>query len=293
MGSSGCFWQQWQDAEETGTRQHFFPWWLEDAYTAAPVPADALTDGERILVEEHRLSPAQIGYRRQIHANFRGLAQQEYAEDPESCFLASGSCYFHAPGIDARLRTLPAPTITDGELHTWLVPQPGVDYLVAVDPAGGGLDGDFSVVQVIEIKSALQCAELRILRSPNDLIPYIEKLARQYNDALVVVERNNHGAAVLALLQAHHCERLYEQRGKPGWLTTSVTRPDMLGIFHAALAESPDLFMSERLLRECRNFVRLPNGRAEARAGEHDDCVMAMAIALAARQEKLSGKALQ
>ena len=45
-----------------------------------------------------------------------------------------------------------------------------------------------------------------------------------------------------------------------------------------------DLFSSERLLRECRSFVRQASGRAEAQAGEHDDCVMAMALALAVRE---------
>ncbi|MFZ0632216.1 MAG: terminase [Acidobacteriaceae bacterium] len=294
-GSSGCFWQQWQDAEATGAVRHFFPWWLEDAYTAAPVPEESFSDEERRLVEEHRLSPAQIGYRRQIPANFRGLAKQEYAEDPESCFLSSGSCYFHAPGIDERLRALSGPTQTDlnGDLHTWLVPQPGADYLVAVDPAGGGPDGDFAVAQVIEMKSGLQCAELQSRMEPAELVPAVLKLAHAYNDAILVVERNNQGAAVLALLQSRGYQPLYEQRGKPGWLTTSVSRPDMLGALHSALAETPHLFLSQRLLRECRNFIRLANGRGEARPGEHDDCVMAMAIALAARQEKLSGKALQ
>jgi hypothetical protein len=35
--------------------------------------------------------------------------------------------------------------------------------------------------------------------------------------------------------------------------------------------------------------VRQASGRAEAQAGEHDDCVMAMALALAVRGEKLTG----
>ncbi len=295
MGSAGCFWQQWQDAEATGTARHFFPWWMEEAYTSTPVPESSLSEEERGLVKDHSLSLGQIAYRRQIHANFRGLAQQEYAEDPESCFLASGSCYFHAPGIDERLREIPAPTETslNGAIQTWLVPQAGVEYLVAVDPAGGGADGDFAVAQVIELKSGLQCAELRMQLTPTLLVPEVEKLAHAYNDATLVIERNNHGAAVLALLATRNYQPLYEQRGKPGWLTTSVSRPDILAMLHAALAETPHLFMSERLLRECRNFVRVANGRLEARAGEHDDCVMAMAIALAARQERLTGKTLQ
>jgi len=291
-GSAGCFWQQWQDAEATGTRRHFFPWWLEEVYSAAPAPEDSLTGEERQLVDNHGVSLEQIGYRRQIHANFRGLARQEYAEDPESCFLSSGSCYFHAPGIDARLRELSQPTRIDrnGDLHIWLVPRPGMEYLVAVDPAGGGEEGDFAAVQVIEMKSGMQCAELQARMEPTELVPLVAQLAHDYNDALLVVERNNQGAAVLALLAHRDYRPLYEQHGKPGWLTTRVSRPDMLGELHSALSQTPHLFSSERLLRECRNFIRLPSGRAEARPGEHDDCVMAMAIALAARQETLAGK---
>ena len=45
--------------------------------------------------------------------------------------------------------------------------------------------------------------------------------------------------------------------------------------------------MSRRLLAECRSFVRQPDGSTGARAGTHDDRVMAMAIGLAARAELL------
>ena len=46
----------------------------------------------------------------------------------------------------------------------------------------------------------------------------------------------------------------------------------------------------QELLGECRSFVRLPNGRTGARAGTHDDRVMAMAIGLGARAELLGRK---
>jgi hypothetical protein len=60
-----------------------------------------------------------------------------------------------------------------------------------------------------------------------------------------------------------------------------------LGRLDAALVEQPERFQSKRLLGECRSFVRLPDGRSGARAGTHDDRVMAMAIGLAARAEML------
>jgi hypothetical protein len=57
----------------------------------------------------------------------------------------------------------------------------------------------------------------------------------------------------------------------------------------AALVEQPERFQSRKLLGECRSFVRLPNGATGARAGTHDDRVMAMAIGLGARAE-ISGQ---
>jgi hypothetical protein len=76
---------------------------------------------------------------------------------------------------------------------------------------------------------------------------------------------------------------------KAGWLTTSLSRPEALGRLASALVDEPQCFQSRRLLGECRSFVRLPNGRSGAQAGAHDDRVMAMAIALAAREELLEG----
>ena len=66
-----------------------------------------------------------------------------------------------------------------------------------------------------------------------------------------------------------------------------MSRPAALGRLDAALVEQPERFQSKRLLGECRSFVRLPDGRSGARAGTHDDRVMAMAIGLAARAEML------
>ena len=91
-GVGGCFHEEWQKAGETGMVRHFFPWWMERRYRARGGGRGSLTEEERALMGRHGLDLEQIGYRRQIRADFRGLARQEYAEDEESCFLASGEC---------------------------------------------------------------------------------------------------------------------------------------------------------------------------------------------------------
>jgi hypothetical protein len=286
MGAAGCFWNTWQSAAETGMVQHFFPWWMEQAYCADPVDETSLTAEEQALMEAHALSAEQIGYRRQIRTNYRELARQEYAETAHDCFLASGECYFDVTAIDRRLSQLEAPLKTRlvGRLQLWYPPEGQRRYIVAVDPAGGGSEGDYSVAQVIDEQTGLQCAELQMHCTALELAQEVAELAREYRQAMVAVERNNHGAAVIAFLQSVCGYRnLYRQGGQDGWLTTAISRPQMLAHLASALVETPGIFMSRRLLMECRSFVRQQNGRVEAQAGEHDDCVLAMAIALAVR----------
>ena len=287
-GVGGCFYDEWQKAGETGTVRHFFPWWMEKRYRARAVSAVTLTEEESRLVAQHGLDLEQIGYRRQLRASFHGLAKQEYAEDAESCFLASGESIFENSAIDARLADLPEPVAErrNGAMRIWLPPVPGRKYLVAVDPAGGGSEGDYSVAQVLEMETGLQCAEFAAHLGGLELARQIVEIACEYNDAVLVVERNNHGSGILALVDTVCCYRnLYKQGGQAGWLTNSVNRPAMLSRLNAALVEQPGCFMSRALLAECRSFVRLPDGSSGAQAGTHDDRVMAMAIGLAARSE--------
>ncbi len=269
-GVGGCFYEEWQKADETGMVRHFFPWWSERLYRAAAVEEASLTDEERALMGRHRLDLEQIGYRRQIRANFRGLAAQEYAEDEESCFLASGNSIFELTAIEARLKDAPEPVERrrNGELEVWLPALKGKQYLVAVDPSGGGSEGDYSAAQVLDMESGLQCAEFSGHRGGLELAWLVTKLAAEYNQAWLVVERNNHGSGVLALAESV-CKyaRIYRQGGQLGWLTTSLSRPAALGRLDAALVEQPERFQSRRLLGECRSFVRQPDGRSGARCG--------------------------
>jgi hypothetical protein len=292
-GVGGCFHQEWQKAAETGAVRHFFPWWMERRYRSRPIDEATLTEEEGELRARHGLDLGQIAFRRQIRADLRGLARQEYAEDEESCFLASGDTVFELEPVEARLLTAPPPVERrcNGELEIWLPPVPGKKYLVSVDPAGGLSEGDYSAAQVLELETALQCAEFAGHVGGLELARLVTALASEYNQAWLVVERNNHGSGVLALAESVcRYERIYRQGGQAGWLTSSVSRPAMLARLNAALIDRPECFQSRRLLAECRSFIRAADGRTGARPGTHDDRILAMAIALAARAELLEGR---
>jgi len=289
-GAYGCFYEEWGRAASSDLVQHFFPWWMEKAYIAAPAVGE-LREDEQMLMMAHGLTAGQIGFRRGLEASYRGLRSQEFAEDAESCFKATGGCCFEVEAVERRLASVgePIEVRRGGALQIWFPPVAGKDYLVAVDTAGGGADGDFAAVQVIEMSSGLQCAELQQRLGTLELARVSAGLAREYGGALIAVERNNHGAGVLAYLDSmERYARVYEQAGVAGWLTTAGSKPGMVSRMGALLVESPWMFFSRRLLGECRTFVATEGGRSGAANGAHDDCLMAMAIGQAVRAEMVA-----
>jgi Terminase RNaseH-like domain len=287
-GAYGCFYDEWLKATEKGVAKHFYPWWLERTYVSAAVTD--LREDEKALMHEHNLTAQQIGYRRGLEASYRGLRTQEFAEDAELCFRATGECCFDIEAIERRIATVQEPVEKrHGEaLQIWLPPLPDRKYLIAVDTAGGGSDGDYAAIQVIDLDTGAQCAELQQRLGPLELARIAAALGREYRGALIAVERNNHGAGVLAYLDAvERYARVYEQAGVAGFLTTAGSKPSMVSRMGALLVESPWIFRSRRLLEECRTFITHPGGRTGAANGAHDDCFMAMALGHAVRAERL------
>ncbi len=294
-GAYGCFYDEWQSAGEKGLVRHFFPWWMEPEYVGSA--AVKLTAEEQALVTAHGLTAEQIGFRRGLEQEYRGMRVQEFAEDATTCFRSTGECCFDLEAVEQRLGQVREPVATrmGGAMEIWLPALAGREYVIAVDTAGGGTDGDYAVAEVLELETGLQCAELRRHLGARELAVAVAELAREYGEALVAVERNNHGAAVLAYLGMDGTAlagmgrvRLYEQDGLAGWLTTAASKPRVVSRLGSLLAEEPWLFQSRRMLAECRSYVTLPGGGTGAAAGAHDDCVMAMAIGHAVRAELLA-----
>ncbi len=309
-GAYGAFYDEWcggveapprgEGCENAGTDRlsakdglvrHFFPWWMEPAYVGPAVALEEMSCGELGLVQRYGLGPSQVGFRRGLERSYGVLRSQEFAEDAESCFRATGACCFELEIVERRLGEVqePASKQRNGALLEWFGPRAGRRYVIGVDTAGGGEDGDFAAVQVVDVATGMQCAELQERLRPRELAEVCVQLAHAYGDALVVVERNNHGAAVLAFLEMRGEVKLYWQAGQAGWLTSAASKPEMVARLGTLLQQTPERFFSKRLLGECRTFVSDERGRAGAAGSAHDDLVMAMAIAQAVRAEVCGG----
>jgi hypothetical protein len=297
-GAGGYFHSEWMRAKAGGGfTPHFFPWWLELAYRLPLSPGESLepfSEEETLLIAKEGLTPEQIKYRRYLAGTFGGLAPQEFAETDTACFLVSGRPVFDVHAIDARLRQLAQPLrIThNGAECIWLEPQLERSYVIGADVAEGGAEGDFSAAVVLDLETGLQCAELMARWPLSRFAQELARLGEHYNGALIAVERNNHGHAVLYALQHEfNYSRLYQHvdsaagTGKLGWPMNARTKPQAIGALEQMLRDAPATFASRRMLEQCRSFAYGDDCAMAALPGTHDDLVIAAAIALAVREQ--------
>lgn len=95
----------------------------------------------------------------------------------------------------------PGPAIP--ELKVYVLPQPGRKYVMGADPAEGVEGGSDSSLCVLDKDSGEECAALQGKYEPKVVFPGILfDVAVWYNYAEILVERNNHGHAVIAGLNA-------------------------------------------------------------------------------------------
>lgn len=294
-GAQGWFYEKYKSAlsDRDPYTAHFFSWLEQPEYRAELAPGERIepeNDRERELVEKHGATPEQLKwYRGKVADKNADLVDQEYPVDPETCWLTSGRLYFDVDRTKLLLASASEPIATravgrEGShavFRIWKHAEPGKAYVVTADPSEG-VGGDPGAIVVHERATGEHVATIHGQLSTWEMARVLVDVGRQYNDALVVVERNNHGHAVLqALDRVHEYPRIFRGRDKRhGWLNTEVTRATALeGIFDAhreGTWSSPDRTSLAEMLR----FIVTASGRPEAAAGDHDDLVMAHAVAL-------------
>ncbi len=181
-----------------------------------------------------------------------------------------------------------------GALYIWREPTEGREYVIGVDCAGGmGEENDNSCFEVIDAVTCEQVAEFYSnLVSPYEFAQILCTVGRLYNNAVVNVEDIGYGTAVLEKLQHDlFYENLFEssqgtnKNPKPGIKTTLQNRPKFLEMLQTRLINKSISIKSRRFVKELKGFIwNSQTKRAEATKGFHDDAIMAMCLALYARE---------
>lgn len=288
-GASGFFYEQWRGAIEgrTGFTPHFLQWWRHHEY-AIPLESDELVAPqnatERILVAAGATAENVKWWRWKSSADF-DHALQEFPSDPETCFLLEGRGFFDARLVASQLPEALTPIAVEehGLLRIFQRPQKRHAYVIGADPSEG-VGGDPSGGIVYDRSTGAHVATIQGQIIPWEFAALLARVGRAYNGAVLAVERNNHGHAVLQALQQASIYRAiyYHTDDRPGWPTHEITRAQMLDAFDAAHRAGAWTTPDARLLGEMRSFIVGPSGKPEATRGRHDDLVMAAAIGWAA-----------
>ena len=105
-GAAGASTPSGSGQRRRGYVRHFFPWWWEPSYRLADGRADRRVERGRSGAgrSSFGLDGEQIAFRREMRANFGARFAEEFPEDAETCFLASGECVFDREAIERRMR---------------------------------------------------------------------------------------------------------------------------------------------------------------------------------------------
>jgi hypothetical protein len=162
-------------------------------------------------------------------------------------------------------------------LAVFLPPVPGVAYVIGADPAEGNPGSDASCAQVGRRDTGAHVAKLSGLLEPTAFAGALTTLARWYNNAGVLVERNNHGHAVLARAGFR---ALSGPDGKPGWLTTPTSKVALYDALAATLAAEEGTVADEATWHQ---LASIDGNTLNAPQGLPDDAAMAYALMQRAR----------
>jgi hypothetical protein len=281
------FYDYWQD--DNGFTKLFYPWYLHEEYQIATDPLE-LTDDELKLkayaLEQYQaiLTDAQIAFRRHKQKELKHLFIQEFPEDPVSCFLSSGESAMDLKKLHEILMQCPKPISDDDGVKVYEKRNSMSRYVIGADTAEG-VDGDYSVGVVMQVRPMRTAAVLRGRWKPHEFAHRLYALAKLYMKGqslpMLAVERNNHGHSVISELENHiRYPSLYQAEDeKMGWLTNLVTRPLMMNTFVEGVESSNITLLDETTVKECLTLV-YNNGKIEAGTSRYDDCIIATAIAV-------------
>jgi hypothetical protein len=220
--------------------------------------------------------------------------KRKISQELECNFLGSGDSVIPAETmkkIKEKHIQEPENRFMGGALWQWKEPITGHKYIMGVDVSRGDSE-DFSTISVIDFDSREQVLEY-IGKIPPDILAEIAfKWATMYNSLIVIDITGGMGVSTARKLQELGYKNLYVDGVNPAdkWKWDPKTQDKIPGInfnskrvliiqsFEEALRF--DFAMrSQRLFNELNTFVYV-NGRPDHQKGQHDDLIMAFAMAI-------------
>jgi hypothetical protein len=170
------------------------------------------------------------------------------------------------------------------QLEVYQAPVAGRLYVIGCDPAEGNPTSDDSALEVLDAESGEEVAALAGKFQPAVLASHAGTLSDWYNGAGILVERNNHGHAVLVALESDPRWRSRVVRGRdkrPGWQSSPLGKT----LLYDALADA--VRDGQLLLHSFVTYSQVASiegASLRAPEGQQDDRADALALANVARR---------
>ncbi len=187
----------------------------------------------------------------------------------------------HPSGIEMHGAPRPAPSLPG--LAVYVTPQPGRAYVLGADPAEGNPNSDESAATALDATTGEEVAALAGRIEPTVFAGYLAQLARWYNDAAILPERNNHGHTVLAALAATGGSRvLCGHDGKPGWLSNAKGKTLLYNALADAVRDGACVIHTAETAGQ---IASIEASTLRAPQGLHDDRADSFALAIVAANQ--------
>lgn len=266
---------------------------------------------EWFLIQQFGVTYEQLNWRKWTIANKCNgdldMFHQEYPATPEEAFISSGRPKFNLKAVKEYEIGCTSPELQGdlyeknhevhidendkGNLKVWYLPNKDETYVIGADVAEGLATGDYSVAVVLDSKLNV-CAKWRGHIDPDLYGKHLVMLAKMYNDAYIAPEGNNHGLTTIrSILNEEYWNifntKIYDKVNdeitkKIGWYTTRKTKPLAIDKLSEYIRERYFGMWDFDIIEELYSYVIDDKGGTNAQEGKHDDCVMALAIALQA-----------
>lgn len=211
--------------------------------------------------------------------------RQEYEASFE---MITGRPRFDVETINSLRKDCTEPLSREGLLEIYEPFEMFSKYVMGIDTSEGLITGDNSSVTIINCRTYSQVAQYQGKIAPDVLASYIKTWGERYNNALAVVECNNHGLVTLNYLKdiyPHiYFRKSFDKQSniwneKIGWQTSARTKPLLIGNLDKALRSGLRI-RSMNTLDELMTYVIEEDGTTNASEGKKDDSVISLALAV-------------
>ena len=182
-------------------------------------------------------------------------------------------CYVEQPGIK-----LPAEAPSIPGLVVYQLPDEGRQYVIGIDTAEGNPTSDDSALTILDAETGEEVANLVGKLQPSTTAAHADTIGRWFNNASLMVERNNHGHAVLLWLRDNSpLKRMIGHDRREGWHSTSKGKTLLYDAAADAFRNGETVVHSFATMTQLQS---IEGSTLRAPEGEHDDRADSYALAL-------------